>query len=92
MIGLSKMNLSPDLSLSDVRQLILEHESMDDVLGLVRLGRQVQVRFVWVNDEEEFPDETRWGLFHELTCVDRAKIVIDDLGGGLRIGSPELVS
>lgn len=92
MSNFAELSPSPDTPLSEVRQLMLEHPAMDDTLGLVRLGRQVRVRFVWASNGKEFPDETQWGVFHKLNCIGAATIVIDDLGGGLRMGSPELVT
>lgn len=83
--------LNPDDTLGEVRKQLLRLASIDPLLGEVKLGRQFQIKFVWTADNTEFSDDYRYGDFQTLCILKIAKLVIDDLGGGLRMTSLEPV-
>lgn len=80
----------PDsMSLREARQHMLENPALDDVLGMIQLGRTVRIRFLLTATGSELPDGELWGNFRLMTARGEAHISIDDRGGGLRQRTPE---
>ena len=74
--------LSPETPLKVVKMHVLEH-LVEKLGGRVRLGRFLQVRFVWDrNGFPDVPDDMTLGTFQQHTLKGETKIIIDDEGGG----------
>lgn len=84
--------ISGSTTLGEVRRSLLGLREIDPILGMVRLGRMLRIRFLWTHTGEELPDSAVMAEFRQLAALGLARLVIDDQGGGIPVRTPEMVT
>lgn len=87
------VRIPDEATIAEAKRFILE-QSVEDVGGLVKLGRFLRVRFVYSqNGLPDVPDDMLMRDFRTLANRGKASIIIDDEGGGssVRPRTPELI-
>jgi len=79
-----------DITLAELKASTLQHPDLQDLVESLPHGRKLRVRFLQLSGPEtwsECPDFMTIGRFRELCGQLRAKIHIDDLGGGVKVSA-----
>lgn len=88
--------LPPDVTLGQIRrafdQSIIYDETRDAIEQSVgRYTSGIVVRFVYVSDLADCPDDMELGTFRQLANAGTAKIIIEEGDGGAPAKKPEYV-
>ena len=85
MSSLMRMRVPSDLTIAEVRAHMATLDEFRELRVHLKKGRELRVRFIRTRDESEFADDTPWGVFRTFCNTHKAKIVIDDQSGGIRV-------